>query len=110
MATIQEMHTLVVYDIEDDKCRTRISNACLDFGLQRFQKSCFWGKLNTNRRKELFHKLKDKMGDSPGRILLQQISEDDVTQRLVFEQKLEGASPSFEPADPAKSPPIIQRF
>jgi len=36
-----ETTCLVVYDIEDDRARTKISAACLDFGLERIQMSAF---------------------------------------------------------------------
>lgn len=39
------MYTWVVYDISKDGQRTKISNRCLQMGLQRVQKSVFWGKI-----------------------------------------------------------------
>ena len=30
-----ELCTLVIYDIEDDRARLRVSEACKDFGLER---------------------------------------------------------------------------
>src|SRR3989442_4695502 len=53
MVMRQELRTLVMYDIEDDRVRYRVSEVCLDFGLERIQFSVFRGKLNRNKREEL---------------------------------------------------------
>jgi hypothetical protein len=53
-----ELSTLVIYDIEDDRARTRVSEACKDFGLERMQFSCFRGTLSQNKREELYEKLR----------------------------------------------------
>jgi CRISPR-associated protein Cas2 len=47
------MMTWVVYDISDDKVRTRVAKRCLDFGLYRVQKSVFLGDLPSNRVEEV---------------------------------------------------------
>jgi hypothetical protein len=44
---------VLIYDIENDRLRTRIADACMDYGLERIQFSAFFGKLNRNRRQEL---------------------------------------------------------
>jgi len=53
-----ELSTLVIYDIEDDRARTRVSEACKDFGLERLQFSCFRGTLSQNKREELYERLR----------------------------------------------------
>ncbi|MCI0722253.1 MAG: CRISPR-associated endonuclease Cas2 [Acidobacteria bacterium] len=53
-----ELSTLVIYDVEDDWARTRVSEACKDFGLERIQYSCFRGKLSQNKREELYERLR----------------------------------------------------
>ena len=53
-----ELITLVIYDVEDDRARTRVSEACKDFGLQRIQYSCFRGKLSQNKREELYERMR----------------------------------------------------
>ena len=47
------MLTWVVYDIVDDKKRTKIVKACKGYGLYRVQKSVFLGRLNNNQIDEL---------------------------------------------------------
>ncbi len=54
---MEELRTLVIYDIEDDKIRLKISETCLDYGLVRIQFSAFLGTLNRNKREELFLRL-----------------------------------------------------
>lgn len=58
-----EMQTLVLYDVEDDRARTRVSDACRDFGLQRIQYSCFRGRLSRNKREELQERLREIQRD-----------------------------------------------
>jgi len=53
-----ELHTLVIYDVEDDRARTRVSEACKDFGLERIQYSCFRGRLSQNKREELYERMR----------------------------------------------------
>ncbi len=47
------MLTWVVYDISKDRTRTKIADRCLDFGLQRVQKSVFLGEIPPNRVEEI---------------------------------------------------------
>lgn len=47
---MEELRTLIIYDIEDDKIRLKVSEACLDYGLTRIQYSAFLSRLNKNKR------------------------------------------------------------
>lgn len=64
------MRTLVVYDIPDDRLRTKIFEACKDYGLAHIQYSAFLGDLNQNRRQELGLRLRRTLGDNEGKILI----------------------------------------
>jgi len=75
---MEEQGTVVLYDIPDDQTRTRVSEACLDYGLQRIQFSAFLGKLTRNKREELFLRLKAILEDRPGKILVQPVCEKDL--------------------------------
>jgi CRISPR/Cas system-associated endoribonuclease Cas2 len=55
---VSELITLVIYDVEDDRARTRVAEACKDFGLVRIQYSCFRGKLSQNKREELYERMR----------------------------------------------------
>ena len=78
----QEFRTLVMYDIENDRVRYRVSEVCLDFGLERIQFSVFRGKLNRNKREELLMRLTDILGDEIGKILIQPMCEEDFQAAL----------------------------
>ena len=84
---IEDVRTFVIYDIVEDKTRTRIADACLDFGLARVQYSAFAGMLNRNRREELFLRLRNILGDEAGKILMQPVCEKDVVQMLLHENE-----------------------
>lgn len=74
--------TLIVYDIEDDNVRTRVSEACLDYGLRRIQYSAFLGNLNHNLRQELFLRLRRVLGKNRGNIRFFPICDRDVALQL----------------------------
>ncbi|MGH9434308.1 MAG: CRISPR-associated endonuclease Cas2 [Terriglobia bacterium] len=89
MSSEEKTPCLVVYDVVEDRCRQRVSEACLDYGLERFQMSAFWGRLTATRRREMFLKLTELLGESAGRILVQPVSQDDVEKRLLLNQRPE---------------------
>ncbi len=80
-----ENTALVIYDCENDRIRTKVSETCLDYGLERIQYSAFLGKLNRSMREELFLKLCGLLDDSPARILVQPICDTDVAARKLKE-------------------------
>lgn len=82
---MEELKTLVIYDIENDRIRLRISETCLDYGLVRIQFSAFLGTLNRNKREELFLKLSTILDDNAGKILLQPICHKDMKDTLLKE-------------------------
>jgi CRISPR-associated protein Cas2 len=82
---VEELRTLVIYDIENDRIRLKISETCLDYGLARIQFSAFLGTLNRNKREELFLKLSTILDDNAGKILLQPICHKDVKDTLLKE-------------------------
>ena len=75
----------MIYDIENDRIRLKISETCLDYGLARIQFSAFQGTLNRNKREELFLKLSSILDDNAGKILLQPICHKDVEGVLIKE-------------------------
>ena len=81
-----EVSLILIYDIEDDKIRTRASDICLDYGLDRIQYSAFFGKLNRNRRQELSLKLRNTIGGESARIRIIPVCEDDLKDMWVLEQ------------------------
>ena len=119
MVTRNEAFCLVVYDVPDDAIRHRFSETCLDYGLERFQMSAFWGYLASARRKELFVRLRDFLGKAPGRILVQPVGADDFERRYVLHQKSTppgeaepevAAKKHFEFAEPGANKPTIVKL
>ena len=47
------MMTWVIYDISKNRTRSKVADRCLDFGLQRVQKSVFLGEIPANRVDEI---------------------------------------------------------
>ncbi|MEW6623316.1 MAG: CRISPR-associated endonuclease Cas2 [Bacillota bacterium] len=72
------MHTLVIYDIPDDRTRNKIGEACKDYGLQRIQYSAFLGDINHNRRDELRQRLKRTLGKREGNIQIYPLCDKDI--------------------------------
>lgn len=75
------MQCLVVYDIPDDRKRTRIADVCQDYGLDRIQYSTFTGQLQQTHQEELLQKLRRTLGKKPGSILLLAICQKDWQER-----------------------------
>ncbi len=81
-----EVSLVLIYDIEDDKLRARISEICLNYGLARIQFSAFFGKLNRNRRQELALRLQREVGTQSGRIRVIPVCEQDLKDMWVLDQ------------------------
>jgi CRISPR-associated protein Cas2 len=81
-----EVSLILIYDIEDDKLRTRAADVCLNYGLERIQFSAFFGKLNRNRRQELSLRLQRELGAKSGRIRIIPVCEQDLKEMWVLDQ------------------------
>jgi CRISPR-associated protein Cas2 len=73
---------ILVYDITEDRTRTKVSDICLDYGLDRIQFSTFSGRLSRNQQDALMLRIEELLGDGDGNIQLIPISEDDWRKRL----------------------------
>ncbi len=77
----------MLYDVRDDKRRSRVMNACKDYGLARWQYSAYQGKLTGTARRELETRLERALGDSAGLIAVLQLEQsqlDDAT--IIFQE------------------------
>jgi CRISPR-associated protein Cas2 len=86
------MKTIVVYDIENDRIRNKIFNACKDYGLEHIQYSAFFGELNHNRRGELKQRIKRTLGKKAGKIMICPVCDKDLRlmeEIVVYEQEEE---------------------
>ena len=81
-----EVSLVLIYDIEDDRLRTRTSETCLDYGLERIQFSAFFGKLNRNRRQELALRLQRELGNESARIRIIPVCDQDLRDMWVLDQ------------------------
>ena len=81
-----EVSLVLIYDIEDDKLRARVSDICLNYGLDRIQFSAFFGKLNRNKRQEFALRLQRELGTQSGRIRVIPICEQDLKDMWVLDQ------------------------
>ncbi len=72
------MTTLLLYDIPDDRLRSQVADACLDYGLTRIQYSAFLGDLSHNRQGEILQRLQRLVGARPARIQLVPVCEKDL--------------------------------
>lgn len=76
------IRVVVVYDISDDHQRRRISETCLDYGLDRQQYSVFAGRLKPTHLRELAKVLRPMA--KQGQIILLPISADDWDKRITI--------------------------
>jgi len=76
------MHLILIYDISDDRIRTKIASICEDYGLDRIQFSAFYGRLSRTLQEELMLRVTDLLGDEPGRVQLIPISATEWSKRL----------------------------
>ena len=96
---MEELQTLVIYDIPDDRIRNRLGEICKDYGLKRIQYSGFVGPLSRNKREELCLKLKGALGDERGKLLVQPICEKDMKSLFAIENKAPKPDGAAEAAD-----------
>jgi CRISPR-associated protein Cas2 len=99
-----EVSTVLIYDIEDDRLRTRVSEVCLDYGLERIQYSAFFGRLNRNRRQELALKLQNEVARESARIRIIPICEDDLKHMWQLEQYRQDADQLAREAETRDAP------
>lgn len=74
------MVTLFVYDISNDRIRTKVSEICLDYGLKRIQYSAFLGDLSVNRQEELWLKCRRRLGKAVGNLQLFSLTPQDLAR------------------------------
>ncbi len=76
------MHLILLYDITNDRIRTKIAMACEDYGLDRIQFSAFYGQLNRNLQEELMLRVRNLLGNESGRVQLVPIAAQDWGRRI----------------------------
>ena len=88
----RNMRYLLIYDITDDRARTRVADLCLDYGLERIQYSAFWGNLPRTLQEELLLKIRRVLQDKSADVRLIPLCARDLelSKQLTFLKK--GAS------------------
>lgn len=76
------MQCLLIYDIPNDRIRTKVADVCLDYGLDRLQYSAFGGQLNRGQQEELLLRIKKKMGKRAGNVQVIPVCASDWAARL----------------------------
>ena len=79
------MKCLIVYDISNDNVRSKVADACLDYGLDRIQLSAFLGDLARTHQEELLLTIKKHLGQRAGNVQLFPLCEKDWRMRLVID-------------------------
>jgi CRISPR-associated protein Cas2 len=76
----------IIYDIVDDKIRSRVAKACKQYGLERVQKSAFLGKLESSRFDELSVKFQSLIDPDQDSVYLFPFCQDDFKKIQVLGQ------------------------
>jgi CRISPR-associated protein Cas2 len=80
------MRYLLIYDIPHDGVRTKVADACLDYGLERIQYSAFLGNLTRTHQQELWQKIKHRIGKHTAVIHLYPLDEKSWSGRHILDQ------------------------
>lgn len=80
------LRIVVIYDITDDKERKKISETCLDYGLDREQYSVFTGVVKPTHLRQLA-KLLASIAQT-GSVILIPVASDDWERRICIGEKL----------------------
>ena len=75
-----------IYDIVDNKTRTKVAKACKQAGLIRVQKSVFLGKMKSNRFDELGEKCLDLIDEAEDSVYLFPFCQEDFRRVRVLGQ------------------------
>jgi len=97
------MHCLLIYDIPHDRARTKVADACLDYGLERVQWSAFAGELNTTLQRELLLKIQRLLAGKAAKVRLLPINAVMWQQQRVIEQGDPDAERADQPTSDAVS-------
>lgn len=80
------MITWVLYDIENDRARTRASKCCKQAGLYRVQLSVFLGEIGTNEKDALQLQLEELINADRDKVYIFPMSRDELRQTALLGQ------------------------
>jgi CRISPR-associated protein Cas2 len=83
------MRYLLIYDITEDRARSKVADLCLDYGLERIQYSAFWGDLPRTLQEELLLKIRRVLLSKTADVRLIPLCERDLarTKQYTFSEK-----------------------
>jgi CRISPR-associated protein Cas2 len=76
----------VLYDIENDKNRTKVSKICKQAGLYRVQFSCFVGTLTNNEKDTLILQLEELINVDVDKIYIFPMNQTELKQTVLLGQ------------------------
>lgn len=86
------MITWVMYDIENDRARTRVAKYCKQAGLYRVQYSVFLGSINSNEKDTLGLQIEAEINEDKDKVYIFPMSRDELQSAILlgqaFDQKL----------------------
>lgn len=68
----------VLYDIKNDRARTKVSKACKHAGLYRVQYSCFLGTLNANQKDSLELEIEELIDEEEDKVYIFNMSKEEL--------------------------------
>ncbi len=86
------MQCLLIYDIPDDRARSKVADACLDYGMQRVQYSAFVGDLSRSYQRALFGEIRERTHGKAANVLLFPLNEQCWSGRRVIDQHDSGGA------------------
>lgn len=76
----------VLYDIQDNKARTKVAKYCKQAGLYRVQKSVFLGTLTAHERDELELKITSQLEEAVDSVYIFPMSRNELQQTILLGQ------------------------
>jgi len=80
------MITWVMYDIENDRARTRIAKFCKQAGLYRVQYSVFLGTLDRDRKDALHLQIEEEINEEKDKVYIFPMSKDELKRSILMGQ------------------------
>jgi len=75
-----------MYDIENDRARTKVAKFCKEAGLYRVQYSVFLGSVNANEKDELQLKIEDEINEDRDKVYIFPMSRDELKNTILLGQ------------------------
>ena len=80
------MISWVLYDIQNDKARTKLAKCCKQAGLYRVQYSVFLGSLNKNQKDTLELQAEELINPDIDKVYIFQMSKEELRQTVLLGQ------------------------